>query len=392
MNRPAVIRMVFVAALVLLLVWISRNTHWEDITLPATLRGEASTEPLYAAQSFARHLGAQTSKEYAVPSPGSDEVIFLRDWTWDLGSDRRGQLEHWVEAGGRLVMDDSVHFKRDDFKRWSGIEFFTPTVSKEERRRRAKDEVGDCEEWQQAVSSPLTDDKLDRTYNICDERGWQRVRTARRVTWSASDRDGMWALRVPVGQGSVTVIAAEPFLWRDLLKADHAELFVALTQLRSGDRLHFLSEASHPSLTTLAWRYGAPAIVLGGLALLLTLWRNGTRFGPLIPADPPLRRSLAEQIRGTGRFALRYGGGAALHAACVRAMRTAAMRRIPGFGSMGAADQIAAMAQAGETSAASLGAALQYEGTTRSLLTAMAQLESVRRKILSSKARQSHGN
>ncbi len=156
----------------------------------------------------------------------------------------------------------------------------------------------------------------------------------------------------------------------------------------------FLSERRHPSLIVLAWRHGSPVIVLAGLALLLALWRNGTRMGPVIPAALPLRRSLVEQIRGTGQFAYRYGGGAALHAAIVRAARTAAMRNIPGFSGMSSTEQAAVMAQAGSVSVDVMKAALQtwQVQQSRSLLSTLALLETVRRRILSLNARQTHGN
>ena len=108
-------------------------------------------------------------------------------------------------------------------------------------------------------------------------------------------------------------------------------LFVAATGLQRGDEVHFLSEDDYPSLLALIWRYGAPVVALGLTLLAALLWRGAVRFGPLAPPTIAARRSLAEQIRGTGRFALRHGGGHSLHAASARALDEAARRAITGY-------------------------------------------------------------
>lgn len=383
MKRQHVVSIVIGAAVLLLIAWIARNTYWDELTLPAPLRGEAARNPFYAAQALARQLGATTSGESTVPAAAPDAAIFLTNWTWDLGTTRRTQLEQWVESGGRLIIDDSVFSSDGALQQWSGIEFYLPDVSAAERKRRAGDEVGDCDDWQQSGGVPITDDKPDRNYMLCDQTSWQRVRASRRVGWAVRDRDGMLALRVPVGKGSVTAIASQPFAWRSLMSGDHAALFVAVTQLRGGDHIHFLSEGAHPSFVALAWRHGAPVIVLASLALLLALWRSGVRFGPLLPAPQAPRRSLVEQIRGTGQFALRQGG-TALHAAAVRATTAAARLHIPGFAGMTSTQQIATMAELASVDAATVAAALAPPPShrPRNLLSTLALLETVRRRIL----------
>jgi hypothetical protein len=82
-------------------------------------------------------------------------------------------------------------------------------------------------------------------------------------------------------------------------------------------------------MLALLWRYGAPVVTLALTLLALVLWRGGVRFGPLAAAPEAARRSLVEQIRGTGQFILRHGGGISFHAASVRALDEAAGRRVP---------------------------------------------------------------
>ena len=119
-----------------------------------------------------------------------------------------------------------------------------------------------------------------------------------------------------------------------------------MAQLRRGDSIVFLSEGDHDSLLRLLWRFGAPAVLLLAAFVALALWRAGARFGPPIAATVTARRSLAEQIRGTGQFALRFGGGRALHAAALRALRDAAVQRFPNYDQMASETRVAALAKA----------------------------------------------
>jgi hypothetical protein len=159
----------------------------------------------------------------------------------------------------------------------------------------------------------------------------------------------------------------------------------------------FFTEEDHASLLSLTWRYGAPVVLLLAALITLALWRNTTRFGPLAAAPEKARRSLAEQIRGTGEFTLRYGGGRALHAALVRALREAAIRRLPAYDRMSTEDRVAAVSKLTGVLAGELGPALSYTGarSLHELRNAIAVLETARRRLTMKKARvrgQEHGN
>jgi hypothetical protein len=181
------------------------------------------------------------------------------------------------------------------------------------------------------------------------------------------------------------MINANPFRYRYLLDGDHARLLVAATELRKADDVHFLSEDDAPWLLTLAWQHGAPAVATMFVIVALVLWRGVVRFGPLAPPDQTARRSLAEQIRGTGRFALVYGSGESLHAACVRALDEAARRRVKTYGSLSADERTDALAQLTGFNRNALAAAVQpYSGAhgSTALRRAIAFLETTRRHIL----------
>jgi hypothetical protein len=126
-------------------------------------------------------------------------------------------------------------------------------------------------------------------------------------------------------------------------------------------------------------------VVLLILALIaLALWRNSVRFGPLVAEPERARRSLAEQIRGTGLFVIRFGGGRALHAAAVRALNEAARRRIGAYSRLSASERIEAMARLTGADVSALGPAVNNGSARRTheLRQAIALIESVRRRLL----------
>jgi hypothetical protein len=200
--------------------------------------------------------------------------------------------------------------------------------------------------------------------------------------------------RVRVGRGSVTSVNGDPFRARRLFDGDHGWLLVKAAELRPGDEVHFLSEGDYPSLLALTWQRGEPVVILSAVLVAFLLWRGGIRFGPLAAPEPTARRSLAEQIRGTGHFALHHGGGGSLHAASVRALDEAARRRIAGYEQLPATDRTDAVARLTGIGAAALAAAVFNPRARRphELRATIALIETARRRLIVNEARSSHGN
>jgi hypothetical protein len=177
---------------------------------------------------------------------------------------------------------------------------------------------------------------------------------------------------------------ATPFANTEVVCGDNALLFTAATQLHRGDEINFLTDGSGSSLLSIMWTYGSPVIVLGALLVVLWLWRSGVRFGPLAAAPDPARRSLAEQIRGTGQFTLRFGGGKALYDATIRALNEAAARRFPHYERLGGEQRVAALASFTGLDPGELAQALHSPAARRpqEIRKTIAFLEAVRRQIV----------
>jgi hypothetical protein len=443
MTGRRVAALLLLGLLAFVIVWIARHTYWEETSVPLPPKGEAATNPTYAAQKFTEALGGRAVKDQMFTSPGAGEVLVLTDWNWNLSAVRRQQLEHWVESGGRLVVDRSVVSGSDDFERWSGIghqqkkrrsaierlsgdrsddadvdaarakaEEVDEEATDEEDEESA-DEEGTPEESDEPEEMPQLGGLLPRrcntlkeegsgasysTYSVCNLDRSRSLTSARRAEWDLRDDSGVHVLRVKRGSGSITAINGWPFRFRDFFLGDHAMLFVATTQFHRGDVIHFLSEQESASLLKLTWQYGAPVVALGLVLIALALWRGSVRFGPLAAPEQSARRSLAEQIRGTGHFAVRFGGGQALHAAAVRALGEAARRRIRGYENLSSEDRSAAIARLSGLETDKLSSAINYTGARRShdLRSVVALLESARRRLLvestNTKQGSRHGN
>ncbi|HEU4590698.1 MAG TPA: DUF4350 domain-containing protein [Steroidobacteraceae bacterium] len=385
-----------VVAIVGLFAWIGSHLSFREMKVPVPLRGEAARNPFYAAIRMSEELGADAAWERVFTAPRSDSVIFLSSWNWTLSRSRREHLEHWVEGGGRLVVDNSVIGGSDEFERWSGVRRVSHEQEpEEESAEEDEDATGESffDRFNGGACRKFSEDLTHRALSVCGVNDARSLETSRQVLWALRDGEKIHALRTAVGRGSVTVINASPFRFRAFLMGDHPALFVTMAQLHRGDAVLFLTEEDRASLLRLLWRFGAPAVLLLLAAVALALWRAGQRFGPRVAATELARRSLAEQIRGTGRFALRFGGGKSLHAATLRALRDVAIRRFPAYDQMSSEARVAAVADASGVNADELGPALNYSGerSPHELRNAIAVLETARRN-LSTKQAGRYGN
>jgi hypothetical protein len=392
MKRPSAPTVIFVALAAFVATWVAVNTEWGEVEVPTPLRGDAATNPFYAAQKLVETLGATSEVRESLGDTSGDAVVVLSTWGWDIDQARRTELERWVEGGGRLVVDAALISGTDAFEEWSGIAREREEPDLDEDPFQAPEIVDPCWALAEGADAPV-DDEFRASYVACnfDYGSWLETDTP--PLWALNDEGFLMAARTAVGQGTVTVINGVPFVYRELFEGDHGELLAAATDLRAGDHVVFMSEADVASLPELVWRHGAPVVAVLLLFTALALWRGAMRFGPLVAPSERARRSLAEQILGTGRFAVRVGGGAALVAAARRALHEAAMRRIAGYERLTGAAQAEAVAGLVGVDARELAAALDSAQNARplELRAKIALLEAARRELVSRSQWSKHG-
>src|SRR5262245_55540413 len=105
MNSRLAVILVLLTLLVAVAL-IASNTEFKQVRVPIPLRGEAARNPFYAALRLSDELGAQASWERVFTAPPADAAILLSQWNWSLSRARRESIQKWVEAGGRLIVDD----------------------------------------------------------------------------------------------------------------------------------------------------------------------------------------------------------------------------------------------------------------------------------------------
>ena len=376
MNRSGlIIRLIVLALVIVVVVWIARNTYWDTVKVPQPLKKEAATNPFYGAQRLVEKLGATSSWDRILRDVPPNAAIVVSSWHWDLGAGRRERMEKWVERRSPGARAQARRRGRG-VRAWSGIARQLPSSKEDDEDD--EDEEGDEEKTPSKPVVPRSNCRVlqdatpegertgtgpSRAFELCGAEDGSHLVTSRRTAWALEDGSGNQLLRVNVGKGSVTVINAMPFNvpfeYRAFLEGDHASLLVAAVQLRKKDDVHFMSEEEHPSMLALMWLFGWPVVLLALTLIALALWRSGVRFGPLVAQPEQARRSLAEQIRGTGLFVVRFGGGKALHAAAVRALNEAAVRRIGAYWRLSANERIEAIAKLTGADAGSLGPAVK---------------------------------
>jgi hypothetical protein len=423
MTRRWIIAGFVLAALGLLAYYIAQVTTWREVTIPTPLRGEAAVNPFYAAGELVDELGGvATWRRDLNEMPDPSSVLVISGMHWDVSDARRRRIERWVESGGRLVVDGTL-LGVDALESWAGLRSDYFETEARETEESVSDTEGDAQPAERAGEAVVTDTGAEtnentkdhddtsrddespagptagchqfrhapiaadravpREWTYCEAQDAQRFVASGRVSWGLRDEFGYVAARLPKGRGSVGLVQGEPFSWREVQRVDHALVLLEAMQFRRGDRVLFLSADREQSLLELAWRHGWPVVCVGLLAALLALWRAGARFGPPVPEPDAARRSLGEQILGTGRFIMRSGGTRTLHTAALKATDDLAQRRLRNYARLDEAGRCRALAEASGIEVAKIHAARDWARTARSheLPAAIACLESVRRVL-----------
>jgi hypothetical protein len=365
-------------------VWIAMHTYWDYATVDNPPQGEAVRNRYYTFETLVHRFAIPTNQVPTLRTlPAADSVLLVDDLRGaPLHIDA---LEEWVAGGGRLLVSPGALLSNARLQAWSGIGRASTGPPKDEdgapgAPRRGTGPDGDCAPYAERLAGRETGKSL----RAC--LGSMRVAFSswRIPAWSLSNGYGFQMLRVNIGKGSIAVIACECLMGnRSLLRGDHARIVFDSIPLRLGDHVNILNPISSESLLALLWRLAAAAIVCGLATIGLTIWRNLPRFGRIVASPPPLRRSLAEQIRATARFAWRTGRLASLRRAERQSLTQLACRRLAFYERMNAGQRIGALAARTGLDPGVLRDALSEnsDGGAESQRAAIVLLEKVRRQL-----------
>jgi hypothetical protein len=424
MKSPALLRALVALACVVLVGWIVTHTRWVEVEVKDDLHGLAATDPEYALRRVLEGAGATLEVRTALePLPPGDATLLLDSGLWDIFPERDAHLRAWVEAGGHLVV--LGRYSRDDILRWVPLTFADPARRRDAPAAKpqpaasaAEDDDDDEQEVPAEPAKPVRvapmsgPPALRGAFGRCSDFRETELTTAPafepgrvyrgcgvwegaihpikhvRPTWNLASKDGTLALRVPVGRGDVTGVA--PFLVLDnraLLQGDNALIAVAVLQAVPGRAVWIVRDESREPLIGWLWHEARTPFLLALAAILLALWRLAVRFGPREAVPPQARRSMGEQVRGTGEF-IAATDPRALHAATRKAFEDVARTRVEAWSGREDADRIAALAASIAPTHTLDAAALQASmnvgdgATPTQILTAIAVLEQARRALL----------
>lgn len=382
MTRDAVVRLLAVGLAAAAIAWLAVSTEWVEVEVKTPPRGEAARNPHYALELLAGQLGARMDKRSSLdtmPPPGARLV--LSSFHWALFPDRKQRLRDWVQAGGHLIVPAGLVDEPE--LDWVGLELETHETPKEGRGKRRPRQESGCREVA-APADPAATPAPAQSLRLCVSPYPMelRPRAGTAPQWLLQGPAGVEFARVPAGRGSVTVYGPWTLLHNgELLRADHAVVAVQAMQLERGGLIWLVAEESREQLLLWTWRHGWIAVVLALAAALAWLWRSTVRFGPVGAVPPRERRSMKEQVAGTGAF-LRHNAPQVLHAAQVRALHEMGRARMPGYSALPDGSRIDAIAKATGLDAVALRHAVQPRGhTAHNLPAALELMEAARRRL-----------
>ncbi len=396
MTRPRLLAALIALLLIGAGVWLARNTYWGHETEAIPMSGAAAENDHYSLEHLANALGIRTQGvDLRLGLPPRSAVLYVADMPpRSLSEHGVHELEAWVQEGGRLVLANGPLLASKELQEWSGISFVPvqraplvppqPGVAPASRGpgppspsavAPAAGPAAAAPPLVKGAPAPPLRDPVCRPYHVAEDGiangevlelcsgGFERrlvVPVA--AEWSLSGFfDEPSVVRVRIGRGSVTVAGSSHWYSnKTILTGDFARLFFAATGLRRGDALYWTKVSDAETLLAKLWRVAAPAMIVFALALLLALWRALPRFGPMTPAAPLARRSLAEQIRAHARFAWRTRRLDALRSAALRAVEDAARRHILAYERLAVTARIQALAERSGVPAAEIESALTH--------------------------------
>jgi hypothetical protein len=386
-----------------LAAWVASRYEQVPVQRWQQARGEARTNPYYALAHLAHDVGVPLVVRHSLKElPPANATLVLDSPYWRLWPENLQRVRQWTEAGGHLVIVEQAVTDDKDLS-WVPIQNReaprqpAPTAAEAASAASAAQEDSEpvpagvpqprsrpeCP----VVQEPLSDHMyygIAVTLRLCRTYGRYLVAAAGvSPTWVLEGEHGPAVMRVPVGRGDATRVAAYSLLdTRDLTVPEQAATAAAVMQWQQGRAVWVLAGERREPLPLWLWQQVGAAMCALAIALVFWLWRRSSHLGPRALPPPRARRSMTEQILGSAGFLLRHHDPALLQAA-VLALRQQAYQHLPGSRTLQDAELWSAIAKATHVDNAALALACQLAPQARSgeQLGALYLIESTRRRL-----------
>ena len=324
--------------LIVFLGWgLYSSIEFYDETEQSAWSLNALRNPYLAAQQFMRESGlkaVEADSLIGLNSLDGVDTVLITDANQVVNPRQLEQVLSWLESGGTLIVTaNSLASSEDLLLKEFNVEVEWPDldddsddgesedkeVSISEAMREFNAQIEDGKSAEEISLSPVKDESVI-SIDFGEDTGileigfsWDRVLThpyiegsqedgagTQPFSWSSSDY-GVHMMQFEVGSGLLTIIS-DPTIWtsRRIDQHDHAYLLWVLSS-KEGD-----FAILHPSLRDSIWvlitRHAPELLIALAFLIVFWLWRQGRRFGRIVPRDTSAGRALAEHFSATANY------------------------------------------------------------------------------------------
>lgn len=275
--------------------------EYTEIERETGYKGKARVNPWLAAERFIERLGYETHPVMSWTEPEAGDAAWIVPASILSNMSFAQTMEQWVHDGGHLILIvERTDASTSDWRGYHSIPSIEQAltdmlrnagITLEKSGNASADEI-----------EFLGDDyKVDAESNAV-------------VSLDGENDDGGVFASTESGEGRITVITdGRMFRNRWIGEQDHAALLAALLDAGGYEGRVGIVRDSGLSLWSLLREHLSPVLIAGALLLLLWLWRNMSRFGPIESATaPPVSRGYEHHLEALGFFHWKFDHAATL--------------------------------------------------------------------------------
>lgn len=263
-------------------------------------KGRARVNPWLAAEKFAGRMGNETKSVISWTAPAWEESVWVIPAATLNNASFTRRTQSWVDDGGHLILLlDWADAETNDWAKHSPpVELMPPliTMLKDVGIHVKKDESASADQVE----------FLGRSYRV-DAKSENSVA-------KTESGESLIFMSEESGEGRITVVCdGRIFRNRWIGDHEHAALLSALIEATGNEGIVGFMRASGLSLWEMLKKHLWPVLLGLAVWIVLWLWKNLSRFGPVESANvPSVLRGYEHHLEALGDFQWRIDKGASL--------------------------------------------------------------------------------